>query len=107
MPQFYQPAIMDELVRRGESIYDSLKLSLLETVRAGRYVAIHVDSGDFACARSTAEATRKLRRRHPADGRIFLRQIGEEPDFGLAARLLAGQIVYTKSTQRLSDLQRQ
>ncbi len=87
-----QSAAMEDVVRKGEVIYDSLQTSLLETVGAGRYIAIHVDSGDFAAGRSTAEATRMLRQRHPADGRIFLRQIGDEPDYSLAARLLAGEM---------------
>ena len=87
----------DDVVRRGEAIYETLQTSLLETVGAGRYVAIHVDGGDFAAGRSTAEATRKLRQRHPADGRIFLRQIGDEPDYSLAARLLAGEMSMGKT----------
>ena len=92
MTQRDEAAALDDVARRGEAIYDSMQSSLLETVGAGRYIAIHVDSGDYAEGRSTSEATRRLRERHPADGRIFLRQIGDEPAYSLAARLLAGEM---------------
>jgi hypothetical protein len=92
MAQLTQPVVMEDVVRLGDAIYEKLESTLLNTARADQYVAIHVDTGDFATGRSTAEATRKLRLRHAADGRVFLRRIGDEPEYGIAARLFGGEV---------------
>jgi hypothetical protein len=79
-----------EVVQLGKALYDRMRPEL-EATADGQYVAIHVDSGDFRVADSTAKATRALLEQHPIDGRIFIRKIGDEPEYGLAARLLAGE----------------
>ena len=79
-------AFRDDVLQSGIVIYERLKASL-EASSPNQYVAIHVDSGDFEVARSSSLATRGLLQRHPRDGRLFGRRIGDEPEYGLAARL--------------------
>ena len=80
-----------EVARLGQDLYESRIRGLVEADHIGRYIAIHVDTGDYVVARTTAEATRTLLKTHPRDGRIFLRRIGDEPEYELAARILAGE----------------
>jgi len=84
-------AEMAELSTRGQAIYETKK-SLLEPEFNNQYVAIHVDTGDYAVAKSSASATRALHQRHPP-GRAYSRKIGNEPEYGLAARLLVGEMM--------------
>jgi len=42
--------------------------------------------------RSNKRATRELLKTHVPDGRIYLRKIGTEPEYALAARLLASDM---------------
>ncbi len=52
-----------------------------------------MDTGEYAVARSSGEAMRAMRRRHPADGRLYVRKIGSEPEWGLAARILTSDMI--------------
>jgi hypothetical protein len=81
-------ALMDELGRRGDEIYAELR-DLVEPAHNNQFIAIHVDSGKSEVARSSGAAMRAVRARHPLDGRLYIRKIGDEPEYGLAARILA------------------
>lgn len=48
---------MAELSTRGQAVYETKK-SLLEPEFNNQYVAIHVDTGDYAVAKTSAAATR-------------------------------------------------
>lgn len=76
----------EEVTERGTAVYDQLRSSL-EPALDGQFVAIHTQSGDYALGRSTAAAMRAIRKLHD-HGPLFLRKIGSEPEYGLAARLL-------------------
>ncbi len=78
---------LDEVSRRGLEIYEARLKPLLEPLRNGEKVAIHVESGDYAVARTTGEALRTLRARY-SSGPMVLMKIGPEPEHGLEARLL-------------------
>ena len=84
---------LTELSRQGLALYDTKLKPLLEPEHNGQFVAIHVDTGDYATGRSSSVATQALLKRHPIDGRLVVRKIGPEPEFGLAARLLAGEMM--------------
>lgn len=84
-------ALLVDISSRGESIYSGLK-PLLEPASDRKFVAIHVDSGDYEVAKTAGEAARVIRKRQPLDGRLYVRKIGEEPDFGLAARIVASEM---------------
>jgi hypothetical protein len=81
--------MLEELSTLGSRIYDGRLKAVLEPVHDGEFVAIHVDSGDFEVAKTSGIATRALLKRFPIDGRLFIRKIGNEPEYSLAARLLA------------------
>lgn len=83
----------EEVERLGAALYDRRIRTEVAAAPPAHFVAIHVDSGDYAVAPSSSAATRILRTRHPADGRIFVRRITEEPDYGLSMRILAGENV--------------
>jgi hypothetical protein len=82
--------VLDELHAKGSVIYDRWK-SALEAEHWNQFVAIHVDSGDYAVGKTAAEASRNLRALRQPDGRMFLRKIGDEPEYDLSARILAGE----------------
>lgn len=84
---------LTDLSRLGLAIYDQKLKSLLEPEYDNQFVAIHVDSGDYEVGRSSGAATQAILKRHPIDGRLVVRKIGSEPEYGLAARILAGEMM--------------
>jgi len=83
---------LEALAIRGQAIYDSRLKPILEPIYNNRFLAIHLDSEDYAVGQSTGEAMRTLRRRHP-EGQLYLQKIGPEPEYGLAARILSGEMI--------------
>lgn len=86
-------AALQELAAHGQAIYEGQLRMRPEPEYSGHFVAIHIDSEDYAVARSSAQATRDLQKRRPLDGRLYVRKIGSEPEWGLAARLLVGEMM--------------
>ena len=86
-------ALLAELDREGNALYESTIKSIVEPQFEGQFVAIHVDSDDYAIGKSTAKATRALRKKQAINGRIYIRKIGDEPEYGLAFRLLGGVLL--------------
>ena len=82
--------VSGEVGQHGSAIYERLRHSLEPTLD-GQFVAIHVQSGDYATGKSTAAAMRAVRNLHD-QGPLFLRKIGTEPEYGLAARLFEGEM---------------
>ena len=74
-----------ELARQGDVIYRRIRDEI--DAQRGKFVAIHVDSEDYAVGDTSAVAGRELLKRHPVDGRIHIRRISDEPDYGVASRL--------------------
>lgn len=75
-----------DLTQSGLAVYEAKPKALLEPKDDGKFVAIYVDTEDYEVAPSSGQATRALLRRHPIDGRIVVRKIGPEPEYGLLAR---------------------
>jgi hypothetical protein len=50
---------------RGQALYDSQVKPLLEPDYNGKWVAIHLDTGDYALGSSSPEALRALRPKRP------------------------------------------
>src|SRR5688572_23102958 len=88
-----------ELSQRGLAIDDEKLRPILEPVENNRYVAIHVPTEDYAVGASSDDAMREILRRHPVDGQLVIRKIGPEPDYGMAARVLAGELL-SRSPQK-------
>lgn len=83
----------DNLTQLGLAIYETKLKPLLEPQEDGKFVAIHVDTEDFAVAPASGQATRALLQRHPIDGRIIVRKIGSEPEYSLLTRMIAGELM--------------
>lgn len=84
--------LADDLIDRGMQLYESRIREIVEPKHHGQYVAIHVDSGRFTIGQSTPAAIREMRKICPPDGRLFLRRIGDEPEYEIAGRILAGEL---------------
>lgn len=82
----------DVLYQQGLAIYDENLKPFLEPAYNNHYVAIHVASGEHAVAKSSGDAMRAMRKRQP-EGPLVIMQVGPEPEWGLAGRLLASQMV--------------
>lgn len=84
-------AQLEELDRLGSAIYERLK-PLLEPEYNRKSVAIHVDSEDYVVERNSSSAMRAMLKIHPADGRLYIRKIGDEPECRLIARMQGGNM---------------
>lgn len=82
----------EALSKRGLAIYDERLKPILESKFDKKYVAIHVETADYEVADSSGNAMRAMRKRHP-QGWLVMKRIGNEPEWGLAARLLVGKMM--------------
>lgn len=89
-------ATLIELSERGQAIYETDLRKKLEAEAHTGFVAIHIDAKEYAVARTSAAAMREMRRRFPADGRLFVRRIGSEPQYGLASRIIQSDMIEGK-----------
>ncbi len=80
---------ISDVSTKGLEIYESKLKDILEPDHNNDWVAIHVDSGDYAVARHRGDAVREIQSRHGIDGRLLATKIGPEPDFALASRLFS------------------
>lgn len=92
MSQREQADEVDELTQRGLAIYNHKLKAVLEPEYNNQFIAIHADSEDYTIADSTGNAMRAMRKIH-ATGRLLLMKIGPEPEYGLAARILASDMI--------------
>jgi hypothetical protein len=76
---FVTDTIRDEVYERGQAIYGTLKPQL-SPHNDGKYVVIHIESGDYEIAPVFTVANRAMWQRHGADGLFFGRVIGDGPD---------------------------
>lgn len=89
-------ATLLELSDRGQAIYEADLRQKLEAEARTGFVAIHIDAKEYAVARTSAAAMREMRRRFPADGRLFVRRTGSEPQYGLASRIIQSDMIEGK-----------
>ncbi len=64
---------LEDLAERGFAIYDRLRPAL-EPRLDGNFIAIHVDSGEYAVSTSKANAMRAVRKLKDT-GQLFLRKM--------------------------------
>ena len=67
---------MEETARLGREIYKQAVLPQVETDHFGEYVAIDVETGDWAIADSTSVAIKRLRVRRPDAVDILCERVG-------------------------------
>jgi hypothetical protein len=77
---------------RSLQLYRARLSAQLEPSQNGKVVAIDAESGDYAVAKTAAEARRELLGRHP-DALVITRTIGPETRQDLARRLSTTQRV--------------
>ena len=82
----------ERLSEQGLAVYENKLKPLLEPFYNNQYVSIHVETEDYALGASSGDAMRAIRKRHP-QGWLVMLKIGGEPEWGLAARLLVGQMM--------------
>ena len=67
---------LEETTRLGREIYKQTILPQVEADHFGEYVAIDVETGDWAIADSTLVAVQRLRARHPDATDILCERVG-------------------------------
>lgn len=81
----------DDIWRLGNPLYERLR----EQLGPGHerdYIAIHVDTGEYAVAPTSFDATNAVLAGRKPDGRLYIRRLSDEPNYSLASRILAGEM---------------
>ena len=65
-----------QLANRAHAIYDAELRHKLESHEHGRYLALEVETGDYAIGDRFRDANEKLRERHPLPTPFFVFRIG-------------------------------
>ena len=65
-----------EAVRLGKEIYQQVILPQVETDHFGEYVAIDVETGDWAVANTTRDAVERLREQRPDAVDVLCQRVG-------------------------------
>jgi len=66
----------EEIVRLGKEIYEGGIRQQVEADHHGEYVAIDVDTGDWAIADTTRGAAEQLRRQRPGAVDVLMERVG-------------------------------
>lgn len=82
----------NDLTRRGLAVYEAKLKARLEPEHNNEFIAIEPDTEEYAVADSTGNAMRAIRKRRVA-GPLLLMKIGPEPEYSLAARFLAAEMM--------------
>jgi hypothetical protein len=82
---------MERLSGLATAIYRDRLQAALEPIHDGKWVAIHLDTGDHALGPSSPDALRGLRKRHP-HGFVVTRLVGPEREDPTLYRMLASQL---------------
>ena len=75
----------EEFARRGQEVYDRAVRPNLRPEDEGQYVAIDVDTGDYAADRDDFTATERLLARKP-DAQIWLVRAGHPATYRIGQR---------------------
>jgi hypothetical protein len=66
---------MEEFARRGDAIYEKSVRPKMTAKETGKFVAIDIETGEYAIDADELKAGRKLRKRVP-DAQIWLARVG-------------------------------
>ena len=66
----------EETARLGEAIYERDIEALVKDTHDGEFLAIDVDSGDWAVGSDELEAAKRLREKRPGDIDVWLLRVG-------------------------------
>lgn len=81
---------MERISDRGAAVYEERLKALLEPGHNGEWVAIHVDTGDYALGKNPPRALDALRAKQP-EGLVVSILVGPERDDPTLYRMLASQ----------------
>lgn len=82
MPETMERLETDEIVERGQAIFDAHIKPLIGDKNPDDFLAIDINSGDFEVAPDDLTPGDKLRARHP-DARVFLRRVGDDAAYSV------------------------
>lgn len=85
-------AAIDRLSDRGAAIYQERLAALLEPAHNGKWVAIHVDTGEYALGKNPPRAVDALRLKQPT-GLVVTMLVGPEREDPTLYRMLASQAI--------------
>lgn len=76
---------LDEIARLGQEAYERCVRPALRAEDAGKFVAIALDTDDFAIEATTIEAVDGIRLRHPA-GEVYVMRTDGSPAVRMRSR---------------------
>src|SRR2546425_12675553 len=75
----------DEIVRRGEAIYERSIRGRVEPAHNGEFLVINIDTGEYEMDADDARAVRRSRERFP-DALLFSMRVGHDAAYRLGGR---------------------
>ncbi len=78
----------DQIVQRGEAIYNDRIRPYVEPQKNGQYLILDVDSGDYEVDQDEVVATKRAQARHP-NGTFLALRIGYQATYNLGGRFTA------------------
>ncbi|HLK60582.1 MAG TPA: hypothetical protein VKU00_28730 [Chthonomonadaceae bacterium] len=76
----------EEIDRRGEEIYESLRAKVETEANIGKIIAIDIETGDYAIDANVIAAGRRLFAKHP-DAATWTKKIGYNAVYALGGTL--------------------
>lgn len=80
----------DEIVRRGQELYEREIRAKVEPQHAGRFLVLDIDSADFDVADTAIEAIQRIKLRH-ADPALYILRVGHDAAYRLGGRFLVSR----------------
>lgn len=80
----------DEIVRRGQELYERDIRARVEPEHKGKFLVIDIETGEYEIAPTAIEAIRRSKAKHP-DPALYILRVGYPAAYKLGARFLAGQ----------------
>lgn len=77
----------DEIVRRGQALYDQRIRARLEPGDDGKFVAVDIETGDFEVAPDELTASKQVQARHP-EAAICLLRVGHASAYRIGGKRL-------------------
>ena len=88
----FNEGVLDTLNQRGMALYNVKIRPVVEPQYQGQHIAVHLDTGDYAVARTSSDARRALRARQP-DGLIMTTLIGADQMDQLSYRMMGASSI--------------
>lgn len=80
----------DEIVRRGQEIYEREIRAKVEPQHVGRFLVLDIDSADYDVADTAIEAIQRIKRRH-ANPALYILRVGHDAAYRLGGRFLVSR----------------